>query len=84
MATLNLRVAMIDKRIFWQIDLAKRYNVNERTIQRWKKSGKLPPPDLKMPPHGREAWTDTVIETHEKSFVGGPESTEPALTTPAA
>jgi hypothetical protein len=61
----------IDKRIFWQHDLAKRYNVHPRSIQRWKKSGKLPPPDLEMP-NGREAWSDTRIEQHEHArLVGG-------------
>jgi hypothetical protein len=59
-------------RFLWGPDLAVRYNRTLRTITRWKKSGKLPP-SIRMP-NGREAWTDTVIEQHERNLVGGDEA----------
>lgn len=54
---------------FWTRDLAKRYKRSTRTIKRWQKSRKLPPP-TRMP-NGRDAWADTVIEEHERGLVGG-------------
>jgi hypothetical protein len=65
-------VLQIRSRLFWTGDLAKRYNRSTRTIKRWKKSGRLPP-STRMP-NGRDAWTDTVIETHERNLVGGGEA----------
>ena len=57
---------------FSQTALAKRYGVTTRTVQRWTKSGKLPPPD-KLP-RGRAAWGDIVIEAHERGLVGNGEA----------
>jgi hypothetical protein len=58
--------------IFWRPDLAVRYNRSNRTIMRWEKSGKLPPP-IRMP-NGRPAWKRPVIEAHERGLVGGGEA----------
>jgi hypothetical protein len=53
---------------FSQGDLAERYHVDERTIQRWRESRKLPPATTL--PSGRPAWANTVIEAHERALVG--------------
>jgi hypothetical protein len=53
----------------WTGDLSKRYRRSTRTIKRWITAGKLPPP-TRMP-NGRGAWTNTVIEEHERGLVGG-------------
>jgi hypothetical protein len=57
---------------FWRPDLAKRYNRTPRTIMRWEKSGRLPPPT--MMPNGRPAWANTIIEAHERNLVSGGET----------
>jgi predicted site-specific integrase-resolvase len=56
---------------FWfsQTTLAERYQVTPRTIQRWKESGKLPPPTPL--PSGRDGWANTTIEEHERARMAG-------------
>jgi predicted DNA-binding transcriptional regulator AlpA len=49
-------------------NLAERYSVSERTIDRWKDDGKFPPPDLVLP-SGRPRWSDETIELHERSRI---------------
>jgi predicted site-specific integrase-resolvase len=63
--------------------VAARYDTSTRTIERWVKSGKFPPP-TRMP-NGRDYWSDIVIEAHERSLVGDRQipSTEPELGTAA-
>lgn len=58
---------VIKKRVFLQSDLAVRWDVSVRTVQRWRKGlgGKLPPADVRLP-SGRTAWSDTLIETIEQ------------------
>jgi len=58
---------VVRQRVFTQADLAGRWDVDERTIQRWKKGigGKLPPADIRLP-SGRPAWSDTLIESIEQ------------------
>jgi hypothetical protein len=65
--------------------VAARYGVSSRSVERWAERGRFPP-GVQMP-NGHWYWTDVAIEDYERSLVGGrplPESTEPALTTPAA
>jgi hypothetical protein len=58
----------IIKRYFSKSALAKRYETTTRSIDRWIKSGRFPPPDLRLPSgHGR--WLDTTIEAHERTLV---------------
>jgi hypothetical protein len=57
---------------FSQTALAKRYGVTTRTVQRWRKTGKLPPATTL--PSGRPAWGDIVIEAHERGLVGNGEA----------
>jgi predicted site-specific integrase-resolvase len=64
--------------------VAARYGVSSRSIERWSERGKFPP-GVQMP-NGHWYRTDVQIEDHERSLVGGrqlPESTEPALVVPA-
>jgi hypothetical protein len=49
--------------------LADRYDVCERTIDRWYGVGKLPPPDIVLP-NGAPRWFDDTIEAHERGLVG--------------
>jgi predicted site-specific integrase-resolvase len=50
--------------------LGQRYgDVHVRTIERWTKTGKLPPA-TKLP-NGRNAIAEDVIEVHERGLVGG-------------
>jgi predicted site-specific integrase-resolvase len=53
----------------WKRNVAERYSVSTRTVDRWKKDGRLPRP-TRMP-NGREAWTDEQLETNERNAVGG-------------
>ena len=57
---------------FSQGDLAERYRVDKRTIQRWRKSRKLPPATTL--PNGRPAWANAVIEAHERARIAGSEA----------
>jgi len=70
------------QRWFSKSQLASRYNVCTRSIERWVKGGKFPV-GVRMP-NGRWAWSDIAIEAHERSLVGGrqPLSTEPELEPP--
>jgi predicted site-specific integrase-resolvase len=54
---------------FSQTTLAERYDVTPRTIQRWTKSGKLPPPTLL--PSGRPGWGNTIIEESDRARMAG-------------
>jgi hypothetical protein len=49
--------------------LADRYEVSERTIDRWRGEGKFPPPDLLLP-SGSPRWSDDTISAHERALVG--------------
>ena len=49
--------------------LADRYEVSERTIDRWREEGKFPPPDLVLP-SGQPRWADDTIAAHERALVG--------------
>jgi len=49
--------------------LADRYEVSERTIDRWREEGKFPQPDLVLP-SGSPRWSDDTIMTHERGLVG--------------
>jgi predicted site-specific integrase-resolvase len=49
-------------------EVANRYGTCARTIERWVKSGRFPPP-TRMP-NGRDYWPNTVIDAHERSLVG--------------
>jgi len=50
-------------------NLADRYEVSERTIDRWREEGKFPPPDLVLP-SGSPRWSDDTIFAHERALVG--------------
>jgi hypothetical protein len=52
------------KTYFRQYQLAQRYRVSLRTIDRWKRNGILPPPDLLLP-HPR--WSEATIEENERT-----------------
>ena len=76
----------IIQRWFNKSQLATRYNVCTRSIERWVKGGKFPL-GVRMP-NGRWAWSDVTIELHERNLVGARQIPEnlnaPELTTPAA
>jgi hypothetical protein len=44
--------------------LAARYDVDPRTINRWRKAGVLPEPDLII--RGMPYWNESTIETNER------------------
>jgi len=50
-------------------NLADRYEVSERTIDRSRGEGKFPPPDLVLP-SGSPRWSDDTIMAHERALVG--------------
>jgi hypothetical protein len=50
-------------------NLADRYEVSERTIDRWRKEEKFPQPDLVLP-SGSPRWSDDTITAHERALVG--------------
>ena len=49
--------------------LAERYNVHPRSIERWSESGKFPRGT--QLPNGRWRWSDLDIETHERALIVG-------------
>jgi predicted DNA-binding transcriptional regulator AlpA len=65
------------QRFYSKRQLADRYNTCTRSIDRWVKAGRFPQP-IRLP-NGHHAWADTVIEAHERSFVGGPPPKNPGL-----
>jgi hypothetical protein len=58
-----------DRRYRSKGNLADRYEVSQRTIDRWREEGKFPPPDLLLP-SGQPRWSDNLIEAHERAAVG--------------
>jgi predicted DNA-binding transcriptional regulator AlpA len=60
-------------RWFSKRELAQRYGVSTRSIERWSESGKFP--RGRQLPNNRWFWTDREIEEHERSLVGGGEAT---------
>jgi hypothetical protein len=57
-----------DKRYRSKGNLADRYEVSERTIDRWRSDGKFPQPDIVLP-SGQPRWSDDTIERHERRSV---------------
>ena len=49
-------------------DLAARYRVTTRTIDRWRMDGLFPQPDLFLP-GGKCRWSDDTVVTHERNSV---------------
>ena len=49
-------------------DLAARYHVVTRTIDRWCADGLFPPPDLVLP-SGACRWSDELVTAHERNSV---------------
>ena len=50
-------------------DLADRYRVVTRTVDRWRVHGLFPEPDLILP-NGAPRWSDALVVAHERSAVG--------------
>jgi hypothetical protein len=57
------------QRWFSKREVAARYGVHPRSIERWSAAGKFPA-GTQLPNH-RWYWTDAEIETHERNLVGG-------------
>src|SRR5262245_20816468 len=50
-------------------DLAHRYRVVTRTVDRWRVEGLFPEPDLILP-NGAPRWSDELVVAHERNAVG--------------
>jgi hypothetical protein len=50
-------------------DLADRYRVVTRTVDRWRVDGLFPEPDLILP-NGAPRWSDELVVAHERAAVG--------------
>jgi hypothetical protein len=50
-------------------DLAARYRVVTRTVDRWRIDGHFPEPDLILP-NGAPRWSDELVVAHERAAVG--------------
>jgi hypothetical protein len=50
-------------------DLADRYRVVVRTVDRWRVDGLFPEPDLILP-NGAPRWSDELVIAHERAAVG--------------
>jgi len=57
------------QRWFSKREVAARYGVCMRSIERWAESGKFP--RGRLLPNRRWAWTDAEIEAHERTLVAG-------------
>jgi predicted site-specific integrase-resolvase len=53
-------------------EVAERYGVSMRSIERWSESGKFPRGTFL--PNKRWAWTNLEIEEHERGLVAGGEA----------
>jgi predicted DNA-binding transcriptional regulator AlpA len=53
-------------------EVAARYGVHPRSIERWSANGTFP--KGRQLPNGRWRWTDREIEQHEKGLVAGGEA----------
>jgi hypothetical protein len=60
------------QRWFTKREVAARYGVHPRSIERWSATGKFP--RGRLMPNKRWAWTDLEIEQHEKNLVAGGEA----------
>ena len=49
-------------------DLANRYRVTTRTVDRWRVDGLFPEPDLILP-NGAPRWSDDTVVAHERDSV---------------
>lgn len=58
-----------DKRYHSKGSLADRYEVSERTIDRWRADGLFPAPDFVLP-SGAARWSEELIVRHERNAVG--------------
>ena len=56
-------------RYFSKTDLADRYRVVTRTVDRWRDDGLFPEPDLILP-NGAPRWSDELVVAHERAAVG--------------
>lgn len=51
------------ERVLWARDLAARYNICRETVWRWRQSGAIPAPDVRI---GRRiGWFVETIRAHE-------------------
>ena len=57
------------ERFYTKLELAERYRVNPRTIDRWRDTGRYPTPDLVLP-NGAPRWSDKIVVAHEHASVG--------------
>jgi hypothetical protein len=57
------------KRFHSKSDLADRYRVVTRTVDRWRVDGLFPEPDLILP-NGAPRWSDALVVAHERAAVG--------------
>jgi hypothetical protein len=60
-------------------DLAGRYRVVTRTVDRWRVDGLFPEPVL---PNGAPRWSDELVVAHERSAVGRKEAARRCATAP--
>lgn len=56
------------KQYWGKPNLARRYGVSTRSIDRWRGDGKFPQPDLILP-NGQPRWLDETVEAHERRSV---------------
>jgi hypothetical protein len=61
-------MALATKFYWLKRPLAERYNTTIRSIDRWVQSGRFPPADIVLP-NGRKAWSDVLVEAHERTLV---------------
>jgi hypothetical protein len=57
------------ERYYSRAELAERYRVSDRTIDRWRDARLYPQPDLILP-NGAPRWSDGVVIAHERNSVG--------------
>jgi predicted DNA-binding transcriptional regulator AlpA len=54
------------QRWFSKREIANRYGVTPRSIERWVERGRFPAP-VKLP-NGRDAWSDVTVAGHERKL----------------
>jgi predicted DNA-binding transcriptional regulator AlpA len=60
------------QRWFSKREVAARYGVHPRSIERWSADGRFP--RGRLMPNKRWAWSDLEIEQHERGLLGGGEA----------